>query len=292
MQKAVKKFWYPENSRAEWLTTADSFHLVCQSHNLQKWSNPPKREKKANSRPFDLINFKIFCVAKWGPFLIWQTELIPRLDSELKTLKFHKSWKGDSETILNLAGDVVRWDSQPGGCEFKARLLDWTIFTYFAGKLYLLLLVKGNNNRKRGWGWCMNIKYESMENVFVKKWNDTNEMTQMKDRMRAKDQSSEEKKRWLDHEKEELAKNEKKNNQLKIYFQPRSLDSGLLLQLLHLLLQARISLPEGDRRQAKSSKVSWLFQRLKPWTCGQSYKAFTSVNYDSRVYLLVNFLCL
>ena len=47
-----------------------------------------------------------------------------------------------------------------------------------------------------------------------------------------------------------------KNNQLKIYFQPRSLDSGLLLQLLHLLLQARISLPEGDRRQAKSSKVS------------------------------------
>ena len=288
MQKAVKKFWYPENSRAEWLTTADSFHLVCQSHNLQKWSNPPKREKKANSRPFDLINFKIFCVAKWGPFLIWQTELIPRLDSELKTLKFHKSWKGDSETILNLAGDVVRWDSQPGGCEFKARLLDWTIFTYFAAKIVPVVAWKGATiieKEAEDGAWTLHMKAWK---TFLSK----NEMTQMKDRMRAKDQSSEEKKRWLDHEKEELAKNEKKNNQLKIYFQPRSLDSGLLLQLLHLLLQARISLPEGDRRQAKSSKVSWLFQRLKPWTCGQSYKAFTSVNYDSRVYLLVNFLCL
>ena len=154
MQKAVKKFWYPENSRAEWLTTADSFHLVCQSHNLQKWSNPPKREKKANSRPFDLINFKIFCVAKWGPFLIWQTELIPRLDSELKTLKFHTT-RG-----LRVQSPATRLNN----------------FHIFCCKnCTSCCLKRGNNNRKRGWGWCMNITYESMENVFVKKWNDTNE---------------------------------------------------------------------------------------------------------------------
>ena len=206
MQKAVKKFWYPENSRAEWLTTADSFHLVCQSHNLQKWSNPPKREKKANSRPFDLINFKIFCVAKWGPFLIWQTELIPRLDSELKTLKFHKSWKGDSETILNLAGDVVRWDSQPGGCEFKARLLDWTIFTYFAAKIVPVVAWKGATiieKEAEDGAWTLHMKAWK---TFLSK----NEMTQMKDRMRAKDQSSEEKKRLFDHKRKNWQKTRKK----------------------------------------------------------------------------------